>query len=368
MSSLILAPQVSPNEDTVTFVEWTRDAGQEIRHGDVICRVETTKAVFDVAAENDGYLAPLASPGDKVDVGSPIGAILDSAADRIEPLLAATAAEAEDARRWTAKAAIVARRLGVDLEALAAATGRVVTESDVLDAAEPEHADLLEGPSPAGRQERVLLIGGAAGAGAITLDAIAGTPTQRAVGILDANPVAHGRTVMGVPVLGPLDRIDELWAEGSFDGAIILFTQDVDERASVFEALRAKGIPFTNVIAPTAHLGAHVVLGTGNLIMGNVYLSTAVSLGDNNFLAAQTSIEHHSRIGSHCTFGPGTNLSGRVTVGDRVRFGMMVGVEPYLTVGSEAIVASGCVLTANVPERSTVKAHLDYVVRPRDDA
>lgn len=367
MSSLVLMPRLSPNEEEVKFVAWTKAAGDPIRRGDVVCVVETTKATFDVTAEGDGYLVLLAKAGDRVSVGAPVGGLADAPGADLSALLQkAPAASASDAR-WTKKAALVAKRLGIDLEALASASGgRTVTEADVLAAqGRSDTGDLVDVAYPVGRQERVLLLGGAAGAGALALDAIARNPRQRAVAILDGNQAAHGRTVMGVPVLGPLDRVHELWAQGMFDGAIILFTDNIDERASVFESLRQKGIPFTNVLDPTVHRGAHVSLGQGNLIMGNAYLATCVSLGDNNFLASHTCIEHHSRIGSHCTFGPRVTTAGRVTVGDRVKLGMMVAIEPYLTVGSESIVASGCVLTRDIPAQSLVKAHLDYLVRPR---
>jgi acetyltransferase-like isoleucine patch superfamily enzyme len=59
-------------------------------------------------------------------------------------------------------------------------------------------------------------------------------------------------------------------------------------------------------------------------------------------------------------------FSGRVTVGNKVRFGTLIAVEPDLDIGSEVIIASGCVLTRSVPSYSTVKARADYTIRPRE--
>jgi maltose O-acetyltransferase len=52
------------------------------------------------------------------------------------------------------------------------------------------------------------------------------------------------------------------------------------------------------------------------------------------------------------------HFSGSVTVGSRVRFGTNIGVEPYLTIGDGAVIASGSVVTRNVPENATVCANL----------
>ena len=53
-----------------------------------------------------------------------------------------------------------------------------------------------------------------------------------------------------------------------------------------------------------------------------------------------------------------------VSIGDRVKTGMAVSVEPYLTIGSDCLIASGCAITGDVPAGSLVKAQQGYVVRP----
>ena len=90
-----------------------------------------------------------------------------------------------------------------------------------------------------------------------------------------------------------------------------------------------------------------------------------MTIGDNNFFASHCCVEHHSRIGSHCAFGPRTTTSGGVTIGDRVKTGMAVAIEPYVTIGGNSLIASGCVITTDVPPDSIVKAQVSHSVRPR---
>jgi sugar O-acyltransferase (sialic acid O-acetyltransferase NeuD family) len=379
MSRIVAAPAISTNEDSVTLVRWHKTEGEPVRRGEILCDVETTKATVEVEADVDGFLRRLADEGAQVRIGAPLAAIVDEASEDAAPLLARAASPVDAARKpWTKKAEILARRKGIDIEALARAKGAPVTEADLAEGAEapittrPVAAasparrtpDLHEDRFPANRPERVLLLGGGAGAGAMTVDVLARIPHQRAAGILDSNMETHGKTVGGVPVLGALDRIDSLWAEGFFDGAIILFTQDVVERARVFLALKAKGIRFANIIDPTVEVRGGTTFGEGNLIMARAFFSTAVTVGDNNFFASHCCVEHHSRIGSHCAFGPRTTTSGAVTIGDRVKTGMAVSVEPYISIGSDSLIASGCVITGDIPAGSVLKTQQGYVVRP----
>ena len=385
MSALIKAPAVTANEDTLILAKWYKTEGDFIKKGDILCGVETTKATVDVEANADGYLAQLAEEGAQISVGSPIAALTESAGENIQSLIEEST-QTSETRRWTKKAALVARRLGVDIEKLADANGgETVSEADVLSANEGAEAgsaeppkqhktstifdvaqkvtkpkqrrdDLFEDSFRVNQPERVLLLGGAAGAGAMTIDVLSRTHRQRPVAILDGNEAAHGKSVGGVPILGSLEMIDELLSTDAFDAAIILFTQDVHERAAVFNDLKSKGVRFTNLIDPTVQIRGGTTLGEGNLVMANCFFSTAVTIGDNCFFGSHCVVEHHSRIGSHCGFGPRTTTSGAVTVGDRVKTGMSVSIEPYITIGANSLIASGCVITGDIPAHSLVKA------------
>jgi acetyltransferase-like isoleucine patch superfamily enzyme len=94
--------------------------------------------------------------------------------------------------------------------------------------------------------------------------------------------------------------------------------------------------------------------------MANTFLSTAVTIGDNCFFASHCVVEHHGRIGNHCAFGPRTTTSGAINVGDRVKTGMSVSIEPYITIGANSLIASGCVITGDIPANSLVKAQLTH--------
>ena len=289
--------------------------GQRSQRGEKICVIETTKSIVDVSADGSGYLRPLARVGERVRTGRPLAALTATPDEDLSSVHAPDPDRAEPARRrWTRKAAIVAKRLGVDIEGLAAAQpDRVVSELDVRSAVrqtEGDFRDLVDDVHPANRTQRVVLLGGGAGGGVIVLDALSRIPGQRAVGILDNNPRTHGRTIMGTPVLGGSELAEQLWNDGACDGFVNAFIDPIEDRRRNFERLTEQAIPFINVIDPSAAILANVQLGQGNVIAGNCYIGPCSTIGDNNFLTSHASLDHHIRIGSHCTFGPRNTMSG----------------------------------------------------------
>lgn len=367
MGLIVKMPLLNVNDESALLVSWLLPEGSEVEKDQAICVVETTKSTVELNAERRGFLRQLAPAGESCAVGRPIGFLAETADEPVPdlgPPSPAAAAQPAPAPNWTRKAQILAERLGVDLAKLAAAhPGARIGEELVQQAA--SQAAAPQSPARASawsNQERILILGGGGGA-ALVLDILSGILSQKAVAIVDNNPALAGTTLMGVPIVGGFDLVQELWRDNKFDALISTVVRDVHDRAAIFERFSQIGIPFTNVVSPRASIRSEVRLGRGNLVVEGAYIATGVEIGDNNFLAAGTYIEHHSSVGSHCTFGPRTTLSGRVKVGDLVKFGMQVAVEPFVQVGTGSIIASGVVLTAHVPEHAVVKSASNPVIR-----
>ncbi len=79
----IKMPQLSDTMTEGTLVSWDKQAGDQVRRGDVVAQVETDKAIMDVEVFRDGYLSgPLAPVDSVVPVGHAI-AYLVSSADQV---------------------------------------------------------------------------------------------------------------------------------------------------------------------------------------------------------------------------------------------------------------------------------------------
>jgi sugar O-acyltransferase (sialic acid O-acetyltransferase NeuD family) len=322
--------------------------------------------------------------GDAVEVGATIAAVTDIQVTPEEvirllekeeqPQEAAPLIPVTSGSALTLKAQLMAKRLGIDPAELGH-NGKKITEEEVMKFAENKNTklhsdrpqmDLVRDRYPEGNIQRIVIIGGGDGAVQV-LDVLAKTPGQQAVAILDDNPDLRGQKLNGVPVTGGIDvdRIVGLYEQGEFDAAVISISTIIKLRAEIFEKLKARGIPFANVIHPSVVKGINVKMGEGNVIMAFTHLGACASLGDNNFISAYCSIEHHNEMGSHCSFGPGVITSSRVIFGDQVRCGTGIFIEPKLKIGARSVISSGCIIGRNVPEDTILKSKSNYVERSR---
>lgn len=340
-------PREDVNDDAVTVARWLAAAGQAVAAGQPLCELETTKTIFEVAAPEAGYLHPAAAEGAELPVGALLARI--TASPEAPAPDAAPEAPAAGEVRATRKALEFAEAHGLDLARVARRGILTLEDVQALVTARPE----AHWQPPAGVR-RVLVLG--AGVAAMqVMDILLNDRAVAPVGCLDDNPAMAGANLFGVPVLGPLDRLDELWRERAFDAAIVGIGTNLPVRMALYERLRSRDIPLVNAIDPSARLNRHAVMGQGNVLCSFVHLGVAAQLGDNCFLAAHTSVDHHCRLGSHVLLGPGCLLSGTVTVGDQVLFGSGVIVQPTLRIGSRCRISSGAVILRDVPDDHAVK-------------
>jgi pyruvate dehydrogenase E2 component (dihydrolipoamide acetyltransferase) len=97
MSQSITMPTLSDTMTTGRLVRWVKRAGDPVKKGEAVAEVETDKAVMDVEAFHDGFLAGPLAP---VDTDLPVGQVIGYIADR--PGDAAAAAK-PDANAGAAK-------------------------------------------------------------------------------------------------------------------------------------------------------------------------------------------------------------------------------------------------------------------------
>jgi dihydrolipoamide dehydrogenase len=76
----IVMPQLSDTMTEGVVVTWEKQPGDAIRRGDIVATVETDKAIMDVEVFQEGFLSgPIADVGSVVEVGHPMGFIVDDA-------------------------------------------------------------------------------------------------------------------------------------------------------------------------------------------------------------------------------------------------------------------------------------------------
>ncbi|MDP2121976.1 MAG: biotin/lipoyl-containing protein [Hoeflea sp.] len=97
----VIMPALGMAQDTGLIVSWLKKPGDAVKTGDALMEVETDKAVMEVEAMADGFLAAVsAEAGDHVPVGQVVAVIADTAdaANTAAPASPSGAAEPDQAR------------------------------------------------------------------------------------------------------------------------------------------------------------------------------------------------------------------------------------------------------------------------------
>jgi sugar O-acyltransferase (sialic acid O-acetyltransferase NeuD family) len=209
--------------------------------------------------------------------------------------------------------------------------------------------------------QRVLIVG-AGGHAQVVADLLlrsveAGGPA-RPVGYLDDNAELHGRAIIGLPVLGGLDRCAAIPHD-----ALILAIGRNSLRRRLFEELLVRGERFATAVHPRAIVAPDAIIGQGAMICAGAVVGTGAEIGDNVIINTAATVDHHNRIGAHSHIAPGVHLGGDVSVGEGCLVGIGAIVMPQRTVGSWSVVGAGALVHRDLPADVTAIGSPARVVR-----
>merc|ERR1712012_990358 len=76
-------PSLSPTMTEGTIVKWVKNEGEAVNAGDVVCEIQTDKAVVALEADDDGTLAKIIMPADSgtIKVGTLIAVMAEDGED-----------------------------------------------------------------------------------------------------------------------------------------------------------------------------------------------------------------------------------------------------------------------------------------------
>lgn len=188
--------------------------------------------------------------------------------------------------------------------------------------------------------DSVIIVGGG-GHARMCIDLIRQQQVFQIAGIVD-DGMDEGAEVLGVPVIGPLDLLEVMRAEG-----IALAVNGIGAatnhpfRAEVFDRIKAAGFALPNLVHPKAAVEPSAVLGEGNQIMAGAVVGSCVSIGDNCIVNSGAVISHDSVLADNVHIAPGAILAGGVTVCEDTLVGMGVTVFLGVTIGSRVVIMNG---------------------------
>jgi len=208
--------------------------------------------------------------------------------------------------------------------------------------------------------ERLILFG-AGGHAKVVLDALLRSGRD-VVGLIDDDPAATGRLVLGLPVLGTRAVLTEEWA-----GAAIVPALGVNAaRTALLDWLRDAPHPLASAIHPHAVIGAGAELGGGSFLAAGAVVNPDTQLGEGAIVNTGASVDHDCRIGRAVHIAPGARLCGGVTVGDETLVGTGAVIIPGIRVGARATIGAGSVVIRDVPDGARIAGNPAAALRIRN--
>lgn len=173
----------------------------------------------------------------------------------------------------------------------------------------------------------------------------------------------NGVEVIGYVDLAEVPRDIGLRYLGGDERVLDFSTDEVDlvngvgslaARQRLFDAFKARGYRFAQVLHPSAVISTTAVLCEGVQVMAGAVIQTGADISEDVIINTRAGVDHDCAIGAHSHIAVGTTLAGNVYVGQRVLIGAGSTVIQELTIGNDAIVGAGAAVINDVPEGMTV--------------
>jgi acetyltransferase EpsM len=363
----VVVPLLNPNEPEARVASLRVADRQAVRLGELLCTLETTKSIVDLAAERAAYVVGLrAVEGDMLRAGSVLCWLADEATWQ-PPVVAAAKPAIESlpkGLRITDPALALARQSGLDLAMLPA--GELVTEAIVRQTLASAGAILAAATGPF--DPRAVVIYGGGGHGKSLIDFVRTLGLYDLAGVID-DGLPVGSSVLGVEVLGGADVLARQ-AERGIRMAVnaVGGIGDVMSRVRVFRLIQEAGFTCPTLVHPTAFVETSAHLSPGVQVFPHAYVGSDVHLGFGVIVNTSAVVSHDCQIDDYANVAPGALLAGGVSVGEGALIGMGVTINLGVTVGARARIGNSAVVKGDVPPSGIVHAGSVWPQHDRDDA
>jgi UDP-perosamine 4-acetyltransferase len=196
-----------------------------------------------------------------------------------------------------------------------------------------------------------IVIIGAGGHGKVVLDILKAAGKHKPVGFLDADVSLSGKTVGGLPVIGPVNMLAKLHQQKI--RAAIVAVGDNRTRLQYAALLVEQGFEMVNAIHPSASVSAGALLAKNIVIAANATVATESRIEESAIINNGAVVDHECTIGQAVHICPGACLAGRVRVEKCAFVGLGANVIQCLTIGEYAIIGAGAAVIADIPAHAT---------------
>lgn len=198
---------------------------------------------------------------------------------------------------------------------------------------------------------KIILIGGGGHCKSV-IDAIDAGGVYEIDGILDIKENV-GKNLLGYTITGTDDDIESLAAAGrSF---IITLGQIKSSRLreKTYARLQACGANIATVVAPTAYVSKHALLGAGTVVLHHATVNAGAVIGQNNIINTGSNVEHDVHTGNHCHIATHAVVNGDCKLGNGIFIGSNSTLAQGTRITDHVVIGAGTVVYKNILEEGT---------------
>ncbi len=172
-------------------------------------------------------------------------------------------------------------------------------------------------------------------------------PTWDLAGFVDDDPLRHGTTVDGLPVIGGSGHL-----AAYPHASVVVCTGRPTNYWSRLQIVRRLELPaerYATIVHPACSISRDSVIGPGSVLLAGVVCTANVRIGAHVAVMPQVVFTHDDKVGDYATFGSGARLAGAVAVGTGGYVGSGALVREGASIGDWALVGVGAVVLRPVP-------------------
>jgi len=155
----------------------------------------------------------------------------------------------------------------------------------------------------------IIIIGSGGHTRAVVSTLLATKISKKKLNIIDLNYKNKKEYILGVPVIGPLNKLEKFSVQSS---SIFLSVGENNLRKLLMKKPLIKKFKMINVIHPNAFISSSSIIGQCNFIGPFAHIGPEVKLGSCNIVNSYANLEHETIVGDFNQFGLGQRCVGDV--------------------------------------------------------